>query len=72
MRHLTDTEGREWRVYERTAGVLSPPDSRTSLVFDSDGLVRRLWHYPSTWAALSDGDLLGLMDATAGAGTARV
>jgi hypothetical protein len=32
-------------------------------VFDTDGIVRRLWRYPSGWFALSDADLLGLMDA---------
>ena len=62
MRHLVDAQGREWHVYERTAGDLSPIAGRNSLVFDTDGIVRRLWRYPSSWAALSDTDLLGLMD----------
>jgi hypothetical protein len=62
MRHLVDAHGREWHVYERTAGDLSPTAGRPSLVFDTDGIVRRLWRYPSTWAAMSDADLLGLMD----------
>jgi hypothetical protein len=63
MRHLVDAKGREWHVYERTAGDLSPTAGRTSLVFDTDGIVRRLWSYPPAWAALSDAELLGLMDA---------
>jgi hypothetical protein len=63
MRHLVDAQGREWHVYERTAGDLSPIAGRCSLVFDTDGIVRRLWQYPRAWAALSDADLLGLMDA---------
>jgi hypothetical protein len=63
MRHLIDAQGREWRVYERAAGELSPVAGRASLVFDTDGIVRRLWRYPGSWATLSDVDLLGLMDA---------
>jgi hypothetical protein len=65
MRHLVDAQGREWHVYERTAGDLSPITGRRSLVFDTDGIVRRLWRYPSSWAELSDGELLGLMDGGA-------
>ena len=63
MRHLVDAQGREWHVYERSAGELSPIAGRVSLVFDTDGIVRRLWRYPSSWAAMSDADLLGLMDS---------
>ena len=62
MRHLVDEQGREWRVYERMTGELSPVAGRLSLVFDADGIVRRLWRYPAAWAALSDSDLLGLMN----------
>jgi hypothetical protein len=50
-------------VYERIAGDFSPTAGRSSLVFDTDGIVRRLWRYPSGWFTLSDADLLGLMDA---------
>jgi hypothetical protein len=62
MRVLRDAHGREWRVYERTAGDQSPVAGRPSLIFDTDGIVRRLWRYPSSWSALADGELLGLMD----------
>ena len=62
MRHLTDPQGRQWRVHERSAGDTTPTAGRPSLIFDSEGIVRRLWHYPPSWAALSDTDLLGLMD----------
>jgi len=63
MRHLVDAQGREWRIYERPSGDLSPFAGRSSLVFDTDGIVRRLWRYPAAWAVLSDSDLLQLMDA---------
>jgi hypothetical protein len=63
MRHLVDAEGREWRIYERASGERSPAGGRPSLVFDTDGIVRRLWRYPASWSALPDADLLRLMDA---------
>lgn len=63
MRTVVDAECREWRVYERSAGELSPTAGRVSLIFDTDGIVRRLWQYPSGWATLADSDLLGLMDS---------
>jgi hypothetical protein len=62
MRHLVDAEGREWRIYERPTGNPFPGDGRTSLVFDTDGIVRRLWRYPASWCALPDAELLRLMD----------
>ena len=63
MRLLIDPEGREWRVYERATGDISPTTGRSSLIFDAEAIVRRLWHYPASWAALSDAELLVLMDA---------
>jgi hypothetical protein len=66
MRQLRDSQGREWRVYERTATDMSPMAGRCSLVFDAEGIVRRLWRYPATWASLPDAELVGLMDAVAG------
>jgi hypothetical protein len=62
MRVLIDAHGREWRVFERTAGDQSPVAGRPSLIFDTDGMVRRLWRYPSSWSGLADAELLGLMD----------
>jgi hypothetical protein len=62
MRHLLDSHGREWHVYERTSSALSPVPGRRSLVFDADGIVRRIWQYPPSWESLSNDALLGLMD----------
>jgi hypothetical protein len=64
MRRLVDAHGREWHVFERSSGDVFPGPGRSSLIFDTEGLVRRLWHYPASWATLSDPDLLGLMDTT--------
>ena len=62
MRLLIEPEGREWRVYERATGDFSPTTARSSLIFEAEGIVRRLWHYPASWAAFSDAELLLLMD----------
>ena len=62
MRHLVDALGREWQVYERGNSAQAPLPGRRSLVFDADGIVRRLWKYPQGWAELSDDALLGLME----------
>jgi hypothetical protein len=63
MRHLIDPQGREWRVYERPSRDFAPGAGQTSLVFDAEGIVRRLWRYPPGWLSLSDGELLRLMEA---------
>jgi len=66
MRHLVDESGREWNVYERGSSADSPQAGRHSLVFDAEGIVRRLWQYPPSWADLPDDALLGLMEDPAG------
>jgi hypothetical protein len=71
MRHLEDAHGREWHVYERISSSFSPAAGRSSLVFDTEGMVRRLWRYPAAWASLSDDALLSLMDNLAGDVVAR-
>ena len=63
MRHLVDADGREWRIYERLTRDSSPGAAGSSLVFDTDGIVRRLWRYPPSWSALPDAELLRLMDS---------
>ena len=65
MRHLVDALGREWQVYERGSSTQSPC-GRRSLIFDADGIVRRLWQYPPGWAELPDELLLGLMEDPSG------
>ena len=62
MRHITDALGRDWHVYERSEAADAPVPGRQSLVFDTDGIVRRLWQYPPGWQELTDAALLGLMD----------
>ena len=62
MRHILDALGREWHVYERSEAADAPVPGRQSLVFDTEGIVRRLWQYPQGWRELPDEALLGLMD----------
>lgn len=67
MRHLVDALGREWHVYERGNSTQAPTmPGRHSLVFDAEGIVRRLWQYPRGWAELPDDALLGLMEDPSG------
>jgi hypothetical protein len=66
MRHLVDALGREWHVYERGNSAQAPMPGRQSLVFDTEGIVRRLWQYPRGWAELPDDALLGLMEDPSG------
>jgi hypothetical protein len=54
---LVRTDDGEWRVYELESG---PYDRRSgfSLVFESDGVLRRVRDYPTGWRALSDAELM--------------
>jgi hypothetical protein len=47
----------QWRVYELESG---PYDRRSgrSLIFESDGVLRRVRDYPEEWRALSDAELM--------------
>jgi hypothetical protein len=58
-RTFVDHEGARWRVYEQP---FSDYDRRSgmSLIFASEGAVRRVRNYPPDWINLSDEDLLTL------------
>ncbi|MEO7457223.1 MAG: hypothetical protein ABIY52_13245 [Gemmatimonadaceae bacterium] len=58
-RTFIDSEGSRWRVYEQP---FSDYDRRSgmSLIFASEGAVRRVRNYPANWADLSDEELLAL------------
>jgi len=51
------TDDAQWRVYEMESG---PYDRRSgrSLIFESDGVLRRVRSYPTEWRELSDSDLM--------------
>jgi hypothetical protein len=59
---LEDRNGHllRWQVEE--LGCTETPGARADycLVFTSDFAMRRVWHYPHDWRALSDAELLAL------------
>lgn len=61
MRELIH-DGVEWHVHEANAGHVPGSRSDRCLIFDSEGVVRRLWDYPDAWRELSDEDLWRLVD----------
>ncbi|MDB4878758.1 MAG: hypothetical protein JWL60_204 [Gemmatimonadetes bacterium] len=58
-RSFTDADGGRWRVYEQS---FAEYDRRSgmSLIFASDGAVRRVRNYPSSWMELPDAELVKL------------
>ena len=58
-RVFIDGDGIRWRVHEQP---FSDYDRRRgmSLIFSSDGAVRRVRNYPADWMTLSDADLAAL------------
>jgi hypothetical protein len=54
-----DRGGTLWRVYERSFPTLDRR-SGTSLVFESDGTIRRVRNYPPEWRAMSPEELEAL------------
>ena len=57
FRTFVDHEGARWRVFEQS---FSDYDRRSgmSLIFASDGAVRRVRNYPPDWTTLSDEELI--------------
>jgi hypothetical protein len=56
-------EGVRWSVHEASAARTPGAKAYRCLIFDSEGIVRRLWTFPEHWAELSDGEILKLLDA---------
>ena len=59
VRILTDLDGRTWTVRELAPGRLDRRSGST-LVFDTDEIMRRIRVYPENWFDLSDADLYAL------------
>jgi hypothetical protein len=59
VRSFVDADGIRWQVTERP---FADYDRRRglSLIFSSDGAVRRVREYPDTWFSLSDDELFAL------------
>ena len=69
-RLIVDPRGVEWEVYDERRWSLElvldwellPQPSDPGLIFSSSVDRRRLWPCPSGWSAMSDEELLGLLD----------
>ena len=63
-RSLRDAAGTLWLIAELDARHVPGAVGSTCLVFDSQTVCRRYWHYPADWIALDDESLLALMYQT--------
>jgi hypothetical protein len=58
-RSFVDIDGIHWQVYEQAFGDYDRR-SGMSLIFASEGAVRRVRDFPSQWMQLTDEELLAL------------
>ena len=56
-------EGVRWAVHEASASRTPGAQASRCLIFDSEGIVRRLWVFPEQWERLADIEIIGLLDA---------
>ena len=56
-RRYTDLTGCPWSVYEVEARDTPGAKRDHCLLFCSEGVVRRVWHYPAEWRSLKDAEL---------------
>jgi hypothetical protein len=56
-------EGVRWSVHEASAARTPGAQAYRCLIFDSEGIVRRLWTFPENWDQLGDKEILRLLDA---------
>jgi hypothetical protein len=55
-------KGVAWHVREMDATNVPGTRGDRCLVFDCEGIVRRAWRFPRTWAQLDDDDVWALLD----------
>jgi hypothetical protein len=60
-RTIRDPAGTLWLIAELDARGVPGAAGATCLVFDSQMICRRYWHYPADWISFDDDRLLGLM-----------
>jgi hypothetical protein len=62
IRRFIAPDGREWCVRE---APLPKCEKRSGfcLIFEADGLARRVWSYPASWLDMPQTDLCALCDA---------
>jgi hypothetical protein len=57
-RQFRDADGRSWRVYEVSSGA----GLSKSLIFEAEGIARRVRTYPPDWATLDEVALRALCE----------
>ena len=55
-------DGIRWTVREASTSSIPGAKADRCLIFDSEGVVRRLWAYPDDWAQLGDREIVKLLD----------
>ena len=63
-RTIRDSAGTLWLIAERDARHVPGAVGLTCLIFDSQAICRRYWHFPADWISFDDERLLGLMYET--------
>jgi hypothetical protein len=56
-------DGVRWSVHEASAARTPGAQAYRCLIFDSEGIVRRLWVFPEHWDRLADDEILRLLDS---------
>jgi hypothetical protein len=56
-------DGVRWCVHEASAARTPGAQAYRCLIFDSEGIVRRLWAFPEHWDQLADNEILRLLDS---------
>ena len=57
---FVDSTGRRWEVRELPGSAGAPSPRAPSLVFETEGLIRRVRRYPANWLELAPGELEAL------------
>jgi hypothetical protein len=60
-RTIRDRAGTLWLIAELDARHVPGAVALTCLIFDSQAVCRRYWHFPANWSSLDDESLLALM-----------
>jgi hypothetical protein len=55
-----DADGTRWQVREVDAHAVPGARGHRCLLFEGEGVVRRVWNYPADWARLPPSDLVSL------------
>ena len=57
-RIVRDAAGTHWQVTEVSGQLVPGARGESCLVFESEGAIRRVWHYPPQWRELPAPELI--------------